>query len=80
MTKEPSVEHKYHSKKDRLEITVKHYGLCKKPTRETIILKLLKELERSAAPAIADAKASKKKRSKLPKGPMKDSKLQEVGD
>ena len=71
MSKKPSVEHEYHSKKDRLEITVKHYALGKKTDREKIIVKLLKDLERSPAVAVANAKASRKKKSKLPKNPTK---------
>jgi hypothetical protein len=80
MSKVPSVEHKYHSKHDRLEITIKHYALGKKASREKIIMKLLKGLEQSPAPSIANAKASKKKKSKLPKNPRKESKLQQIGD
>ena len=59
MSKKPRVAHKYHPKKDRLEITVKDYAL-EKADREKIILRLLKSLERSPALAIANAKASKK--------------------
>ena len=80
MSKQPSVKHKYHPKKDFLEITIKHYALSKKSEREKIIIKLLHQLEQSAAPNIAKVRAAKKKRAKLPKSPMKDSKIQEVGD
>jgi hypothetical protein len=80
MSKEPSVEHIYHSKKDRLDITIKHYALVKRADREKIIMKLLKELQRSPAPSIASAKASKKQKSKLPKSPPKESKLPVTGD
>lgn len=80
MSKEPSVEHKYHSKKDRLEITIKHYALGKKSDREKIILKLLQAVERSPALSIANAKKSKSDKAKLPKSPTKESKLPVAGD
>ena len=79
MSKEPSVEHNYHSKKDRLDITVKHYSLGKKSEREKIILKFLNALERSPARSIANATKSKSK-AKLPKNPTKESKLPVTGD
>ena len=80
MSKEPSVEHNYHSKKDRLDITVKHYSLGKKSERKKIILKFLNALERSPARSIANAKKSKSKKAKLPKNPTKESKLPVTGD
>jgi hypothetical protein len=80
LSKEPTVEHVYHSKKDRLDITIKHYALGKKSEREKIILKLLRALGQSPALSIANAKKSKDKEAKLPKSPMKESKLPVVGD
>ncbi|MGX4770252.1 hypothetical protein ACWAUC_10645 [Bradyrhizobium guangdongense] len=79
MSKKPMVAHKYHPKKDRLEITVKDYALEKKADREQIILRLLESLERSPALAIANAKASKKSK-KLAKTSKKESKVPVTGD
>jgi hypothetical protein len=82
MSKKPSVDHDYHPKKDRLEITIKHYALEKKSDREGLIKHILGKLE--TAPALAKAKVKKTKqkakRGKLPKSPMKGSRLVEVGD
>ncbi|QPF88820.1 hypothetical protein [Bradyrhizobium commune] len=81
MSKKPSVDHDYHPKKDRLEITIKHYALKKKSDRESLIKHILGRLEK--APALAKAtvkKAKKAKRGSLPKSPIKASKLVEVGD
>jgi hypothetical protein len=33
MSKQPAVQHEYDAKKDRLEITIKHYALKKKEIR-----------------------------------------------
>jgi hypothetical protein len=43
-------------------------------------LKILKALEQSPATNIAVAKQSKKKKAKLPKSPIKESKLPVTGD
>jgi hypothetical protein len=80
MSKKPSVEHEYHAKKDRLEITIKHYALKKKSSREKIIITVVKALQRSPALDIASAKASSKKKGKFPKSPTKVSKLPITGD
>jgi hypothetical protein len=52
MSKKPSVQHEYDAKKDRLEITIKHYSL-----------KLLQNLEEGAGFA---KKAKRGKRPKNP--------------
>ena len=75
MSKEPSVSHEYHSKKDRLEITIKHSALNKKSDREDLIKHLLHRLEKG--PALAKANAKTAKHQKLP---MKDTKLVQIGD
>ena len=81
MAKTPSVDHDYHPKKDRLEITIKHYALKKKSDREDLIKHLLRRLAKSPALAKADVKKArqKAKRGKLPKSP-KGTRLVEVGD
>ena len=78
MSKEPSVEHKYHSKKDRLEITIKHYSLKKKSSREDVIKHLLHRLEKS--PELVKHVTKKTKGNKLPKSSERDTKLPLVGD
>lgn len=78
MSKEPSVDHDYHAKKDRLEITIKHYALKKKSDRDVLIKHILRRLERN--PALAKATAKKAKRGKPPKSPARGARLAEVGD
>ena len=80
MSKMPSLDHEYHPKNDRFEITIKHYALGKKAAREKIIMKLLQDLEKGPAPGFAKTKASKKMKDKLPENPMKESKLPVIGD
>ena len=74
MSKEPSVEHKYHAKKDRLEITIKHYALKKKSRREDVINHLLRKLEKT--PELA----KKANGDKFPKSSERHAKLPLVGD
>jgi hypothetical protein len=78
MSKEPSIRHDYDAKKDRLEITIKHYGLDKKSDRAHLVKHLMHALEKGKGLARANAKPAKDK--KRPKQPMKDSKLIQVGD
>ena len=59
MSKKPSLDHDYHPKKDRFEITIKHYALAKKSDRANLIKHILSRLE--AAPALAKAKVKKAK-------------------
>ena len=80
MSKKPSVDHDYHAKKDRLDISIKHYALEKKSDREDLIKHILRRLEKSPALAKATVKKAKKKPGKLPKSPIKRSRLVEVGD
>lgn len=80
MSKAPTVEHKYHPKKDQLDVKIKHYVLRKKADREDVILKILKALEQRPPTNIAVAKESRKKKAKLPKSPIKESKLPVTGD
>ena len=69
MSKEPTVRHKYHAKKDRLEITIKHYALHKRADRDDLIKHVLHHLEKG--PALAKANAKKAKKQNLPKNPTK---------
>jgi len=78
MSKEPSVEHKYHAKKDRLEITIKHYTLKKKSSRDDVIKHLLRRLEKT--PGQGKHNAKKDKGNKLPKSPERETKPPLVGD
>ena len=80
MSKKPSLDHDYHPKKDHLEITIKHYALEKKSDRENLVKHILHRLEKSPALAKATVKKAKSKKGKLPKSPMKGSRLVEVGD
>ena len=68
MTKKPSVQSEYHAKKDRLEITIKHYSLKKKSERKDLMKHLLQRLEAGAGEA---------KRGSKPKNPWKETKFQE---
>jgi len=80
MSKKPSLDHDYHPKKDRLEITIKHYALEKKSDSENLIKHILRTLEKSPALAKATLKKAKAKKGKLPKSPIKASRLVQVGD
>jgi hypothetical protein len=75
MSKTPKIEHEYHARKDKLKITIRGYSPSKK-ARETIIRKLIKQLESSPDRLQADAEKSGKK----PRNPQTESKLVEVGD
>jgi hypothetical protein len=68
MSKKPSVEHEYDAKKDRLEITIKHYSLKKKSERKDLMKHVLQELEGTD------------KQGKRLKNPWKQTKIPEVGD
>ena len=63
MSKEPTISHKYHAKKDRLEITIKHYALHKRPDRDDLIKHVLHHLEKGPALAKANAKEGQKTKS-----------------
>ena len=78
MSKQPSVRNKYRSKKDRLEIAIKHYSLKKKSERKDLMVHLLQWLEGS--PGLARANEKRAKKGKLPKTPWKETKLPVGGD
>jgi hypothetical protein len=65
MSKKQSVQHEYDAKKDRLEITIKHYSL-KKSERKDLMKHLLQGLDA--------------KREKRTKNPWKQTRIPEVGD
>jgi hypothetical protein len=49
MSKKPSVQQEYDAKKDRLDITIKHYSLKKKSERKDLMKHLLQSLVRSGS-------------------------------
>jgi hypothetical protein len=71
MSKRPSIQHEYHPKRDRLEITIKHYSLKKKSEREDLVKYLLQKL-------IGGTDVAKK--LKRAKNPWKETRIPEVGD
>ena len=71
MSKRPSIQHEYHPKRDRLEITIKHYSLKKKSEREDLVECLLQRLKGGADLA---------KKLKRVKNPWKETRIPEVGD
>jgi len=89
MSKEPKVDHAYHAGKDKLTITIHHYSLKSRKTRDGILEKLMASLESEPDRLIARAKKKSKKTSKKTsknglekklRGQQKESKLIEVGD
>jgi len=78
MPKKPSVRNKYRAKKDRLEITIKHYALKKKSERKDLMKHVMQWLDGS--PGLARANEKKAKKGKLPKNPWKERKLPIGGD
>jgi hypothetical protein len=80
MSKKPKIDHEYHANKDKMEITIRGYSPSKK-SRDTIIEKLMAQLEGSPDRSIADVKKnSKKEPGKKQHGLPKVSRLAEVGD
>ncbi len=71
MSKKPSVEHSYHHKKDRFEIKLKHFSLKKKRQRSDLVDSLM---------AVLDRKSKHHKRGKHVDDPIKNNRLEEVGD
>jgi hypothetical protein len=77
MSKKPEIKHEYHAKKDKLEISIHGYALKSKSSRDAIMLKVLKAVEKSPSRLIADAKVGKTKKAR---GLPKENRLAEVGD
>ena len=71
MSKGPSIQHEYHPKRDRLDITIKHSSLKKKSEREDLVKYILQRLTEGADPA---------KKLKRTKNPWKETRIPEVGD
>ena len=67
-----SIQHEYDAKKDRLEITIKHYSLKKRSERKNVMKHLLQRLEGGAGLT--------KKQGKRLKTPLKQTKIPEIGD
>jgi hypothetical protein len=70
----PSVEYEYEAKKDRLEITIKHYSLKK------IRAQGPDEEPSSKARRGCRPRQEGQARGKLTKNPWKETKIPEVGD
>lgn len=71
MSKKPTIKHDYDPKKDRFEIILKRFSLKKKWLRTELIDALQGRL---------DDKSVRHKRGRHVKDPIKDTRLEEVGD
>jgi hypothetical protein len=71
VSKKSSVEHKYNQKKDRFEIKLKHFSLKKKRLRSQLVDSLV---------AVLDKKSKGHKRGRHVDDPIKNTRLEEVGD
>jgi hypothetical protein len=71
MSKKPAVKRGYNQKKDRFEITLKRFSLKKKWLRTELIDTLLRAF---------DKKSVRRKRGKHVKDPIKNTRIEEVGD
>jgi len=80
MSRKPKIDHEYHADKDKMKITIQGYSPSK-TSRDTIMKKLMAQLEGSPDRLVADLKTnSKKEPGKKLHGLQKVSKLAEVGD
>jgi hypothetical protein len=71
MAKEPAIDHEYNRKKDRFEITLKRFSLKKKWLRTELVDTLLGAL---------DKKRVRHKRGIRVRDPIKNTRIEEVGD
>lgn len=71
MSKKPALEHAYNRKKDRFEITLKRFSLKKKWLRRELIDSVLGTL---------DKKSVRHKRGRHVDDPIKNTRIEEVGD
>jgi len=71
MSKKPAIEHEYNRKKDRFEITLKRFSLKKKWLRTDLVDMLNGAL---------DKRGKRHKRGRHMKDPIKNTRLEEVGD
>jgi hypothetical protein len=69
MTKKPAIEHVYDRKKDRFDIQLKHFSLEKKRLRAQILENISVTLDKKS-----------QKHGKHVRTPIKDTRLEEVGD
>jgi len=71
MSKKPAVKHGYNREKDRFEITLKRFSLKKKWLRTELIDTLLGMLDKNSV---------RKKGGRHVKDPIKNTRIEEVGD
>ncbi len=71
MSKKPAIKHGYDRKKDRFEITLKRFSLKKKCLRSELVDALL---------GVLDKKSVRHKRGRDVDDPIKNTRLEEVGD
>ena len=71
MSKKPAIKHGYDRRKDRFEITLKRFSLKKKRLRSELL---------DALQALLDKKSVRHKRAQHVKDPIKNTRLEEVGD
>jgi hypothetical protein len=71
MSKKPAIKHGYNRKRDRFEITLKRFSLKKKWLRRELLDALLGTL---------DKKSVRHKRGRDVKDPIKNTRIEEVGD
>jgi hypothetical protein len=71
MSKKPTIKHEYDRKRDRFEITLKRFSLKKKWLRTELIDALQGRL---------DKKSVRHKRGQHVDDPIKNTRLEEVGD
>ena len=71
MAKKPAIEHGYNRKKDRFEITLKRFSLKKKWLRRELVDALLGTL---------DKKSVRHKQGRHMTDPIKNTRIEEVGD
>jgi hypothetical protein len=71
VSKKPAIKHEYDRKKDRFEITLKRFSLKKKWLRSELVDALMRALDR---------KSVRHKRGRHVKDPIKNTRLEEVGD
>jgi hypothetical protein len=71
VSKKPAIRHDYDRKKDRFEITLKRFDLEKKGLRKELVDTIVQTLGK---------KSVRKKHGSRVKDPIKNTRLEEVGD
>ena len=69
MSTKPVVQHSYNRKKDRFDIRLKRFSLKKKWLRSEVVENLLSMLDKKSI-----------RRKRQTKDPIKDTRIEEVGD